>query len=101
MYQPNSWCYGWMWERHTPELFGKDNIIMYEPCNYVSNIAYMHSATKFCTLPEFNSGLDYQRALKRAFASLTVGSAFYHGSFTAVGGAFDVHMISVISYLAH
>ena len=31
--------------RSTPELFGPEKIIMYEPCNYVSNLAYYHAVT--------------------------------------------------------
>ena len=27
---------------------GKDHMIIYEPCNYASNIAYYHGATKIC-----------------------------------------------------
>jgi hypothetical protein len=92
---------GHMWLRHTPELFGPEKIIMYEPCNYVSNVAYYHSANRVCTYPEFASGDDYQKALKRSFASLTIGSAMMHGSFTNVGTAFDCQMISIIAYLSH
>ena len=33
--------------KHTQAKFG-DNVIIYEPCNYVSNVAYYHSATKIC-----------------------------------------------------
>jgi len=90
-----------MWLRHTPELFGPEKIRMYEPCNYVSNVAYYHSTTRVCSYPDFQSGEAYQKALKRSFASLTIGSAMMHGTFTNVGGSFDVHMISIIAYLAH
>jgi len=91
-----------MWLGHTDkETFGPDKITIYEPCNYVSNVAYYHSANRVCTYPEFESGDDYQKALKRAFASLTIGSAMMHGTFTYVGVAFDVQFISVIAYLAH
>ena len=101
LYDPHSNCGSWMWLRHTPELFGREKIIMYEPCNYVSNIAYYHSTTRTCSYPEFASGVEYQRAIKRNFASLTVGSAMWHGSFTHVGATFDTRMIAIISYLAH
>jgi hypothetical protein len=92
---------GHMWLRHTPEAFGTENITIYEPCNYVSNLAYYHSTVRTCDYPEFNSGLEYQTAIKRSFASLAVGSAMWHGTFTYVGASFDNRMISVIAYLAH
>jgi len=94
-------CNGADWLRDTPEPFGAEKIIMYEPCNYVSNVAYYHAANRICTYPEFASGEDYQKALKRSFASLTIGSAMMHGTFTYVGVSFDRQMISVISYMAH
>jgi hypothetical protein len=80
---------GHEWLRSTPELFGEEKMIIYEPCNYVSNIAYYHSANRVCTYPDFASGDDYQKALKRSFASLTIGSAMLHGTFTYVGNSFD------------
>lgn len=90
------------WLRHTDkETFGSEKIIMYEPCNYVSNIAYYHSTTRMCSYPDFQSGVEYQKALKRSFASLAVGSAMFHGSFTYVGASFDNKMISIIAYLSH
>ena len=103
MFYPNSNCNpdGHEWLRHTPEYFGSEKIKMFEPCNYTSNIAYYHSTNRICTYPDFASGDDYQKALKRAFASLTIGSAMFHGSFTYVGGSFDVHMIAIVAYLAH
>lgn len=37
----------------------------------------------------------------RAMATLAVGSAFMHQSYTYVGARFDNLMISIISYLGH
>lgn len=39
--------------------------------------------------------------MRRAFAGLAVGSAFWHSSFTKVAFQFDVRLISAISYNAH
>ena len=36
---------------HGPALFGDEEMIIYEPCNYVSNVAYYHSATRICDYP--------------------------------------------------
>ena len=72
-----------------------------EPCNYVSNVAYYHSATRICQYPEWFSGEESALALKRSYASLALGSAFWHGSYTAVGNSFDNQMISIIAYISH
>ena len=33
--------------RHEAGLFGEEKIKVYEPCNYVSNIAFYHSMTNY------------------------------------------------------
>lgn len=73
-------------------------MLIYEPCNYASNIAYYHAATKVCeygdnwSIPE-----DYQKTLKRLFATQGSQSAFFHGSFTNVGHVYDVQLTSLIA----
>jgi len=81
--------------------FGKHNITMMEPCNYASNVAYYHAATRICDYANFSVDADQQNALKRSFATLAMGSAFWHGSHTYDGYSFDNNMIAVIAYLAH
>lgn len=76
-------------------------MIIYEPCNYVSNVAYYHSATRVCDYPDWSSDTLHQVALKRSFATLAMGSAFWHGSHTQVGNSFDNNLIAVIAYIAH
>lgn len=76
-------------------------MIMYEPCNYVSNVAYYHSATRICDYPDWSIDKAHQIGMKRSFATLAMGSAMWHGSHTYVGYSFDNNMIAVISYLAH
>lgn len=74
---------------------------VFEPCNYASNVAYYHSATRICDYPDFSVDDTNQLALKRSFTTLAMGSAFWHGSHTYDGYSFDNNMIAVISYLAH
>jgi hypothetical protein len=78
-----------------------DEMQIFEPCNYVSNVAYYHSTTRICDYPDWSIETDSQKALKNAFATLSMGSAMWHGSHTYVGYSFDNNMISVIAYLAH
>jgi len=87
--------------RHTPGLFGKDNMIVYEPCNYVSNVAYYHSATRICDYPLWTLNEEYIKEFKRGFLILTMGSAMWHGSHTYLGYQFDNTMIAVIAYTGY
>ena len=54
-------------------MFGKQNMVIYEPCNYVSNVAYYHGATRICDYPGFYIGEDYIKAMKRAFTTHAMG----------------------------
>ena len=69
-----------------------------EPCNYVSNIAYYHSALRICKYPAFAADNTTQNALKRGFVTLTAGSAFMHGTHTNLGALYDNTLIGVIAY---
>jgi hypothetical protein len=81
--------------------FGKEKMEIYEPCNYASNVGYFHASTRICDYPDFSIEPDNQNALKQAFTTLTMGSAFWHGSQTYVGSSFDNNVIAVIAFLAH
>jgi hypothetical protein len=89
------------YKEDTLKYFGQEKMIIYEPCNYASNIAYYHAATRICDYPNWNVDDVQINALKRSFATLAMGSAMWHGSHTYVGYSFDNNMIAVISYLAH
>merc|ERR1712215_172152 len=77
------------------------NIGIYEPCNYASNLAYYHVVTMICDNKEWSLPREYTTAMAQAFTSLTVGSAFWHGSHTLLGNIADNRFIDVVSYLAH
>jgi len=70
---------------------------IYEPCNYVSNIAYYHAVSRICDNPSWNMDTSFVNAQKRSFANLAMGSSFKHGSDTNAGGEFDTTMIAVIA----
>ena len=71
--------------KHEPEIWDPDNMIIYETCNYVSNIAYYHGACRLCDYPNWTIGDDYVNAMKRGFSTLAFGSAFMHGAHTSLG----------------
>jgi len=76
-------------------------MIVYEPCNYVSNVAYYRSATRICSYPEWSLNEEYRRELKRGFYILSMGSAFWHGSHTYLGYQFDNTMIAMIAFTGY
>ena len=81
----------------------QDNgIIIYEPCNYASNIAYYHPATEVCqSRKDLHMSEESIVAIIQSFSFLGSGSAFFHGSCTQTGLSFDANMISILSYVAH
>jgi len=94
----------WFHEKNATET-DLSGMIIYEPCNYASNVAYYHSMLEFCkkiksTTP-FNVPKEYQRALGIQFSNLAVGSAFMHGSATILGKQQDNMAIAALSYLIH
>lgn len=76
-------------------------MIVYEPCNYVSNVAYFRSVTRICDYPDWHVTDDFVREFKRGFATLAMGSAMWHASHTDLGYVFDNNVIGLISYLAY
>jgi hypothetical protein len=75
-----------------------------EPCNYASNIAYYHSALKVCDYPNWQENTrqkGFINDLKRGFATLATGSAFFHGSMTYVGKRFDNDLIAMIAFQSY
>lgn len=53
----DTWCGGGDWKgghgfnefrSRASESFGSDKMVVCEPCNYVSNVAYYHSVVKIC-----------------------------------------------------
>lgn len=72
-----------------------------EECNYVSNAAYYHGSTRTCDFPDWNAQVPLRKAVKQAYTTLAMGSAFWHGSLTYLGVVFDNLIIAVVSYLAH
>jgi len=78
------------------------NMTIYEPCNYASNVAYYHVVTQICKHKDlWNMPQDYVKAILQGFATLAMGSSFWHGSHTYLGNVADNRFIDVIAYVAH
>ena len=48
--------------RHTPAKFGDLDMLIKEPCNYASNVAYYHAVTRICSKENWSMDIDMVRA---------------------------------------
>jgi hypothetical protein len=72
---------------------------VFEPCNFASNIAYYHMNIALARYDKWVLSHSTVRGLAQASAGLALGSAFWHGSHTELGGEADTVMISVMAYI--
>ena len=77
------------------------NLLVFEPCNFASNIAYYHMNIALARYDKWVLSHSVVRGLAQASASLALGSAFWHGSHTKLGGETDTVMIAVMAYIMH
>ena len=87
---------------------GSADIVVYEPCNYRSNIAYTYAMLEMCDRVGFLAKLepsfgirydDFTHPLMTIHGVLSIGSAFMHASSTSLGNALDVIPIDIIALL--
>ena len=81
------------------------NMMIQEPCNYASGVAYYKPVAEMCrkklsTTP-FNMPEDVISGLAKAMSQLAFGSAFYHGSQTELGLSLDNVSIRLVAYVLH
>ena len=85
---------------HKGASMGEYHEMIYEPCNFVSNLAYTRSALRVCEYGDnWTIKTDEQMAMKRGFAILGAQSAFFHGSMTWTGVDWDNQAIALIASL--
>jgi hypothetical protein len=103
---------GTSWREYNPTPMTSDNftfpgasdVLIYEPCNYVSNIAYHRTMIEICER-DLTDGLEWTlpkefvRGFVEVYNILGMGSAFFHASSTSVGGAIDVVPIDFFALL--
>ena len=56
---PNTRCGVGNYKEDTNVVFNQEGMVIYEPCNYASNIAFYHSATRICDYPNWSIDEDY------------------------------------------
>lgn len=99
--EPNPRCVAGDYIENVSGKFGKEEMLIFEPCNYASNIAFYRGTTRICDYPDWSVDTEQIVSIKRSFSALAVGSAMWHGSHTFVGYSFDNNLMAVIGYLAH
>jgi len=90
------------WHEMNNTLQAFHNIMIMEPCNYASNIAYYRVAAQICQhRGKWNAEPEYVKAMVQGFVALGMGSSFMHGSETHLGSTVDVRFIDVVAFIAH
>jgi len=80
------------------------NITICEPCNTLSNIAYLHSVTRFCKYKHdhgWSMTEDKQSAVVASLIIQSIGSTFMHGSETNLGQDWDTRGEYLVAMLAY
>merc|ERR1719192_1416934 len=75
---------------------------IWEPCNYVSNLAYDRLVVEMCNQDNWILGtMEVKKKIAEAFALVTFGSSFMHGSETLLGGQQDLLSDDLFTYILH
>lgn len=85
---------------------GGSTVVVFEPCNTVSSVAYYRSMIAMCernskTSPNWSIGPDVVQAITRGFNLLAFSSAHFHASVSTTGRIFDALTIDIIAFTAH
>ena len=74
---------------------------IWEPCNYVSNLAYDRLVVEICNQEDWTLGeIDVNR-IAEAFALVSFGSSMMHGSETHLGELQDTTSNNLFGYILH
>ena len=77
-------------------------MLIYEPCNYASNLPNFYMATEMCNRAEdLSMPQNSSVAIIQTASFLAMGSSAYHGSHTNLGDSLDGDMIQILSYVIH
>jgi hypothetical protein len=76
------------------------DIVIEQPCNTVSNIAYYYTMISMCFQTDWTFSETDVSALVRTFLLLASGSSFYHASNTYLGQKLDAQPIQIIGFIA-
>ena len=74
---------------------------IWEPCNYISNLAYDRLAVEMCLQQDWTLSEHTVSKIAQAFAINTFASAFMHGSDTRLGGGQDVRSNDLFPFIIY
>ena len=74
---------------------------VWEPCNFVSNLAYDRLVLELCRQDGWTLGQMDVRRIAEAFAIVTFGSSFFHASETCLGKIQDTKSNDLFIYILH
>ena len=74
---------------------------IWEPCNYVSNLAYDRLAVELCSQTDWTMSQQEVNKIAESFALITFGSAFYHGSEKVLGNRQDTTSNDLFAFILH
>ena len=74
---------------------------IWEPCNYVSNLAYDRLVVELCSQTDWVMPLHTLNDIRQTFAILTFASAFFHGSETELGARQDGMSNQLLAFILH
>ena len=74
---------------------------IWEPCNFVSNLAYDRLVVELCAQESWTLSQQAVQRIAQAFAVVTFGSAFLHGSQTNLGRMQDTRSNDLFTYILH
>ena len=94
-------CFFSFRERNATSLkfAGNQSLLVFEACNFASNLAYYQLNTALASHQRWNMPRQVVRGLAQSSAGLALGSAFWHGSHTGLGGVADTSHIRCCSYI--
>ena len=74
---------------------------IWEPCNTVSNLAYDRLVVELCNQEHWTLSIHAVKRIAEAFAIVTFGSSFLHGSQTNLGRMQDTRSNDLFTYILH
>ena len=74
---------------------------IWEPCNYISNLAYDRLMVEMCLQENWTLSQATVSKIAQAFAINTFASAFMHGSDTNLGGGQDVRSNDLFPFIIY
>jgi len=74
---------------------------IWEPCNYVSNLAYDRLVVEICNQENWTIDSMFLRRIAETFSLVTYGSSFYHGSETFTGRQQDTMSNDLFTFILH